>query len=123
MDCLFCKIASGDIPSKVIYEDDIVRVIMDINPNSNGHSLIIPKVHITDFEDMDEITLNHVNNASKIVKKRIYEALNPDGLVLTVNYGIVQEIKHYHLHLIPVYENKEGLVDIDEVYEQIIKTV
>ena len=50
MDCLFCKIIEGSIPSRTLYEDDIVKVIMDVNPNANGHVLVLPKKHITDFE-------------------------------------------------------------------------
>ena len=52
MDCLFCKITSGEIPSKTIYENEHVKAIMDINPTSNGHILIIPKKHVTDFTEM-----------------------------------------------------------------------
>ena len=53
MDCLFCKIIEGSIPSRTLYEDDIVKVIMDVNPNANGHVLVLPKKHITDFEELD----------------------------------------------------------------------
>ena len=121
MDCLFCKINSGEIPSKTIYEDEIVRVIMDINPTSNGHILIIPKKHITDFEKMDNNTLSHINNIAKEMKKVLYQTLNPSGLVLVVNYGIAQQIKHYHLHLIPAYEIKQELEDIDVIYNKIMQ--
>ena len=93
MDCIFCKINNGEIPSKTIYEDEIVRVMMDINPNSDGHTLIIPKKHITDFEEMDNETLAHINNTAKEIKKLLYKSLNPDGLVLVVNYGVAQQVK------------------------------
>src|SRR5574344_2792845 len=99
MDCLFCKIIENEIPSKTIYEAEQVKVIMDVNPTSNGHTLIIPKKHIVDFEEMDNETLSYINDTAKKVKKILYKALNPDGLVLLVNYGLPQEIKHYHLHL------------------------
>ena len=96
MDCLFCKITSGEIPSKTIYENEHLKAIMDINPTSNGHILIIPKKHVTDFTEMDNVTLGHINDAAKIVKEKLYNALNPDGLVLVVNYGLTQEVKEIY---------------------------
>ena len=121
MDCLFCKIVKGEIPSKTLYENDYVKVIMDINPNSNGHSLVIPKKHYTDFTEMDNEMLGHINDASKLIKEKIYKVLNPDGLSLHVNYGLYQAVKHYHLHLIPVYKEKEDIKDVDEVYNDLMK--
>lgn len=120
MDCLFCKIIEGNIPSKTLYEDEIVKVIMDINPNSNGHTLIIPKKHLTDFEEIDNDTLSHIHDVAKKIKNKLYATLKPHGLILTVNYGLPQLIKHYHLHLIPVYKPKQPVKDVDEVYQQII---
>ena len=119
MDCLFCKINAGLIPTKSLYEDEVVNVIMDINPTSNGHILIIPKKHFIDFENMNDETLIHINTIAKKMKINLYSALNPDGLVLCVNYGINQVIKHYHLHLTPVYKNKQVIKDIDIVYKEI----
>ena len=122
MDCIFCKIMKGELPSKTIYEDEIVKAIMDVNPNQNGHILIIPKKHITDFTEMDNETLSHINDIAKKIKELQYKALNPDGLVLIVNYGIPQKVKHYHLHLIPTYHTGNNKIrDIDEVYNQIMK--
>lgn len=120
MDCLFCKIMKGEVPSKTLFEDDIVKVIMDINPNSNGHVLIIPKKHITDFEEMDNETLGHINDVAKMMKKKIYDTLNPDGLLLHVNYGLAQVVKHYHLHLIPIYKEKQDIREVDEVYSKLL---
>lgn len=121
MDCLFCNIIAGKIPSKTIYEDQICKVIMDVNPNANGHILILPKKHITDFEEMDTETLSHIHEVAKEIKKMQYDALTPDGLVMVVNYGIAQQIKHYHLHLIPVYKNKQQLVSVDDTYSKIMQ--
>lgn len=121
MDCLFCNIIAGKIPSKTIYEDQICKVIMDVNPNANGHILILPKKHITDFEEMDTETLSHIHEVAKKIKKMQYDALNPDGLVMVVNYGIAQQIKHYHLHLIPAYKNKQQIVSVDDTYAKIMQ--
>ena len=116
MDCVFCKIIDGSIPSKTIFEDDFVKVIMDINPNSNGHLLVIPKKHYTDFLELDNEMLAHINDTARLMKEKIYHALNPDGLSLHVNYGLYQAVKHYHLHLIPVYKEKQELRSVDEIY-------
>ena len=93
---------------------------MDINPNSNGHSLVIPKKHYTDFTQMDNEMLGHINDAAKLIKEKIYNALNPNGLSLHVNYGLYQVVKHYHLHLIPVYQEKKELLPVEDIYNQIL---
>ena len=85
MDCLFCKIANGEIPSYKIYEDDIVLAFLDINPDSDGHTLIIPKKHFKDLDDIDDETLNHVNKIAKKLKKLLEEKLNCDGMSLLQN--------------------------------------
>ena len=121
MDCLFCNIIKGDVPSRTIYEDEIVRVILDAYPNAVGHTLILPKKHFTDFTEMDNETLGHINDIAKMMKERLYKAFNPDGIVLIVNYGKPQMIKHYHLHLIPTYADKQDPKSLDEVYDLLTK--
>ncbi len=74
-NCLFCKIVKGEIPSYTIYEDDIVKVFLDINPNSNGHCLIIPKEHFTNIEDIDKDTLAHINQTSQNLYPTLKEKL------------------------------------------------
>jgi len=123
MDCLFCKIIEGDIDSLTLYEDNAVKVIMDIKPNSNGHILIIPNRHIEDFMEIDATTVSHVYKVAKELKEYLYAALKPDGLILRVNYGNVQEIKHFHLHVIPVYEKEQPIYDVDAVYDKISKQI
>ena len=120
-DCLFCKINNGDIPSRKLYENDYVFVIMDLHPVSNGHLLIIPKKHFTDFTELDNKTLSHINETSKLMKDLIYKKLNAVGLKICINYGTAQEIKHYHMHLIPIYKNKETIKDLDETYNMLTK--
>ena len=117
MNCVFCKIINGEIPSYTIYEDDIVKVFLDINPNSNGHMLIIPKKHILDLDDMDNNTMCHFIEISIKMKKLLDEKLNIDGLTLIQNNGDVQEVKHYHLHLKPYYKNKQAKKDPKEIFE------
>jgi len=119
-DCIFCKIANGEIPSKTLYEDDIVKVYLDINPINTGHTLIIPKEHFKDLDDIKEETLNHIMKVAKKIKKELEEKLKCDGIQLVQNNGNVQEIKHYHLHLIPNYI-KDNDLSLDEVFELLTK--
>ena len=118
MDCIFCKIINGEIPSKKVYEDDLLIVIMDANPDSDGHMLVIPKKHYTDFTELDDDILLHINKVANKMKDLIYKKLNAIGIKLVNNYGVVQVVKHYHLHIIPVY--KETLNNsIDDVYDKL----
>ena len=126
MDCIFCKIANGEIPSLKIYEDDVVFAFLDINPDSDGHTLIIPKKHFTDLDDIDLKTLESINKASKEIKKMLEEKLGCTGISLLQNNGSCQEVKHYHLHLKPYYKGKisiemikhsEVIRDVKEIYE------
>lgn len=126
MDCLFCKIVNGEIPCFKVYEDEYVFAFLDINPDSNGHTLLIPKKHYKDLDDIDAYTLNKLNEASKKVKKLLEEKLGCEGISLLQNNGFIQEVKHYHLHLKPSYKDfktvelikfKENIKDPKEVYE------
>ena len=118
MDCIFCKIISGSIPSYTIYEDDIVKVFLDINPDTNGHTLIIPKKHIVNLSDMDEATMNHMFKIAQKMKKLLEDKLHIDGLTLVQNNGCIQEVKHFHLHLKPYYKNNE-IDSVIDVYNKI----
>lgn len=116
MDCIFCKIVNGEIPSKKIYEDDIVIAFLDINPDSLGHTLIIPKKHYLDLDDIDDETLMHIMHVAKKLKKKIEEKLACDGLTLIQNNGDIQEVKHFHLHLKPFYKIKLDKT-LEETYQ------
>ena len=129
MDCLFCKIIEGSIPSKTIYEDELVKVFLDINPNTNGHCLIIPKKHIVTVKEVDSILTPHILEVEKKIYDLLKEKLNIKGLTIVQNNELGQDVKHYHVHLIPRYEddnwkmnfNQESLKDTDEVYQEIMK--
>ena len=118
-NCIFCKIASGEIPSKTIYEDDIVRVFLDINPIKTGHTLIVPKKHFTDLNDIDLETITHIVKVAKDIKLRLEEKLGANGIKLVQNNGCLQEVKHFHLHLIPDCNVKER--DLEEVFDLLTK--
>lgn len=118
MDCIFCKIINNDISSYKIYENDMVVCFLDINPLSSGHTLIIPKKHFKDISDIDSKYLSSINDATKYVYNLLMSKLGPDGIRIVQNNGICQEIKHYHVHLIPVYNDMLDM-DVEEVYNKI----
>lgn len=119
---IFCKIIAGEIPGKKIFEDDTVMVIMDVNPVSNGHCLVIPKVHYQDLYDIDIKNLNHILSIARDVSKILMEKLSCDGITLVQNNGSVQEVKHFHLHLIPKYEGKDKVdLSVDDVFHKIVE--
>ena len=115
-DCLFCKIIKGDIPSFKVYEDDMVFAFLDINPKSNGHTLIVPKKHFKDIHDIDSNTLNHIIETAKKLMGILEEKLACDGFTLAQNNGEVQEVKHFHLHVIPHY-SEEQVKNPEEIWE------
>lgn len=119
MDCLFCKIGAGEIPSYTVYEDEIVRIFLDIHPDSNGHLLIIPKNHTLDMESIDEKTLNHIFKMAKEYIRNLKRILGADGVTLIQNNGMIQEVKHFHLHLKPYYQKPQKIMPIEEVYNKL----
>ena len=102
-DCIFCKIVKKEISCFKVYEDDRVLAFEDINPISEGHTLIIPKNHATNLWEITEEDLTAVQLAAKKIIKGIKDALNPTGVAaLQLNgKGANQVVMHYHLHLIP----------------------
>ncbi len=105
-NCIFCKIAAGEIPSKTIYEDVDFRVILDISPASNGHALIIPKEHYADIYGLPDDLAGKVMVLAKKLAAHMTEALGCDGFNLVQNNGEVagQTVFHFHMHLIPRYQ-------------------
>lgn len=118
MDCIFCKIINNQIPSYKIYEDDNILVILDINPKSNGHMLVIPKKHYKDMLEIDEDIINNMHKAILQMHKLLVDKLNIDGLTIVQNNGLGQDIKHYHIHLVPTYNNKVDM-SIEEVFDKL----
>ena len=104
-DCIFCKIANGEIPSATVYEDSICRVILDVNPAHKGHALIIPKEHFDNIYSMDAETAAKIFTIATEVAKAQKAELNPDGLNILQNNGEAagQTVFHFHMHLVPRY--------------------
>lgn len=105
-DCIFCKIARGEIPSKTIYEDDKFRVILDLGPIARGHALILPKEHSANIYELPDETAAAVFVLGKKMAGIMKEKLKCDGLNLMQNNGETagQTVNHFHLHVIPRYE-------------------
>lgn len=108
-NCIFCKIAAGDIPSATIYEDADFRVILDIEPASKGHALILPKEHYANLYELpDELASKAMIVAKKVIA-RMTEVTGCAGYNVLQNNGVAagQTVFHYHMHLIPRYENDD----------------
>jgi len=129
-NCIFCKIIKGELSSKTIYEDEIIKVVMDINPNTNGHLLVLPKIHYENILDIKEEVVMH---SFRVIRDTLYpllkEKLNCQGLTIAENNFLGQDIKHFHIHLIPRYPKdsagfvykKDKLNDLEEIFKTLTK--
>ena len=108
MDCLFCSIATGDIPSTKVYEDDLTYAFMDISPASEGHLIVVPKRHSRDILEIGAEDLHAVLDTGQKLARRVTEVLGADGVNLLNNRGehAWQTVFHFHLHVIPRYADK-----------------
>ncbi len=106
-DCIFCKIAAGEIPSKTLYEDGDFRVILDVGPATKGHALILPKDHAANFYELSDETVAKTFILAKKMAGILKEKLHCDGLNLVQNNGEAagQTVMHFHLHVIPRYKD------------------
>lgn len=106
-NCIFCKIAAGEIPSKTIYEDDDFRVILDLGPATKGHALILPKDHYKNLYELPDDVAAKVMQLAKEMAIVMTDKLHADGFNLVQNNNEVagQTVFHFHMHLIPRYEN------------------
>lgn len=106
-NCIFCKIANGEIPSKTLYEDEEFRVILDLAPATRGHALILPKSHFKNLYELPEETAGKAMKLAKKMAAAMTEKLDCDGFNVVQNNNEVagQTVFHFHMHLIPRYEN------------------
>ena len=106
-DCIFCKLANGDIPTRTLYEDSDFRVFMDASPATKGHCLIVPKQHFDNLETIDDEVSAKIMPLARKIMKLLKEKLNCKGLNLVQNNGELagQTVFHFHMHVIPRYED------------------
>ena len=113
-DCIFCRIANGDIGSNTVYEDEDFRVILDLNPGSRGHMLILPKEHADDLFELSDDYCEKLMLVARKVALAAKEALGAQGINLVQNNGEAagQTVKHFHMHIIPRYDGDDrGMVN------------
>lgn len=132
-NCIFCKIANGDISSKTLYEDEQFRVILDLGPATKGHALILPKNHYANIYELPEDVAGDVMKLAKKMATTMTDKLGADGFNLVQNNGEIagQTVFHYHLHLIPRYKEDGQKIgwnpqsptqeDLEAIKEQITK--
>jgi histidine triad (HIT) family protein len=106
-DCLFCGIVAGDVPAQIVDSDEKTVAFMDINPATRGHALVVPRRHSTDLMDVPEDDLARTMAAARRLARRMDETLEPDGfnILNACRPAAWQTIFHYHLHVIPRYED------------------
>ena len=127
-NCIFCKIAAGEIPSTTIYEDEDFRVILDIEPASKGHALILPKEHYANLYELDDALASKALVVAKKVIVQMTEVLGCDGYNVLQNNGAAagQTVFHFHMHLIPRYKEDDVKIGwklgklTDEVRQEIV---
>lgn len=117
MDCVFCKIVNGEFSSYKIYEDNDIMAFLDINPQKPGHTLIIPKKHTLDLTTIDDDILVKILDKAKDIGNLLIEKMNACGFTLIQNNGISQDVKHFHLHVIPNY-NKKIELNLEETHKK-----
>lgn len=103
VNCIFCKIVRGDIPSLKVYEDDYILAFLDISPVSFGHVLVIPKIHSRNLDDVDDLMLSYLMRGVKRIGQALKRGLGVDGYNVIINNGSVagQLIDHCHIHVVP----------------------
>ena len=106
-DCIFCKIAAGELPAQIVDEDERTIAFMDINPATRGHLLVIPRRHSRDLEEVDPEDLAAVALTAQRMARRVFERLDADGVNLlnSCRAAAWQTVFHFHIHVIPRYED------------------
>lgn len=112
-NCIFCKIASGIIPSATVYEDDDFRAILDIAPAHKGHTIILPKKHADNLFELDEATAAKLMPVAKKVAVSLKKVTSCDGVNILQNNGTAagQSVFHLHVHVIPRFEG-DGILPV-----------
>lgn len=110
--CIFCSIVNKEIPCQKVYEDENVLAFLDINPTAVGHTLVIPKTHYESFLDCPKEVRDQVFEVANKIANKMMETLGCDGINLLSNMkeAAGQSVHHFHVHLIPRYENKDAVV-------------
>ena len=111
-NCIFCKLANGEIPTNKIYEDDLFTVILDADPVSKGHALILPKNHYANIFELGDEEASKIFTLAKKLATHMKDVLHCDGFNILQNNGETagQTVFHYHMHLIPRYKGGNEMI-------------
>ena len=111
MNCIFCKIINGEIPCYKVYEDEKVLAFLDISQASKGHTLIVPKTHFANMLECDEETVAYMYKIANKLGNQIINSLGAKGMNILTNVNEVagQTVKHFHIHLLPRYNDEDGV--------------
>src|SRR3990167_7294111 len=136
MNCLFCKIVNGEIPSEKVYEDEVSLAFLDIHPMAPGHTILVPRVHAENILDLPEMVVGPLFLAVKKITGALSSALQPHGFTIGINHGKVsgQAIDHLHIHVIPRFNEDGGgslhsivnnppEVPLEEIKKKILKVI
>ncbi|HDR7792890.1 TPA: HIT family protein [Bacillus luti] len=106
MECLGCKLAKEEEKIYIIYEDEYVTCFLDHEPFYIGHTLIVPKQHVVEVDELDDVVAKAIMDAAKLITKAIKALYKPDGVTICQNGGIFNELTHYHMHVVPRYKER-----------------
>ncbi|MFB1051455.1 HIT family protein [Paraliobacillus sp. JSM ZJ581] len=106
MKCLGCRLANKVQPTNIVYENNYVTCFLDYASFNEGHTLILPKQHFVDVDELDKETASAIMSASILLSKALKKLYKPDGITFTQNGGIFNELIHYHMHVVPRYKNQ-----------------
>ena len=106
MECLGCKLANKEEKIYKVYENEYVTCFLDHAPFYPGHILIVPKHHVVEVDELDDVVAKSIMDASKLIVKAIKSLYKPDGVTICQNGGIFNELTHYHMHVVPRYKER-----------------
>ena len=126
--CIFCKIINNEIPSAKVYEDDKILAFLDINPVTDGHTLIIPKQHYENMENTPDELAAHIFQTAKKLMPKIKQAMRADFICVSV---VGLDVPHFHVHLVPRRHDdglanfwptkKYGVGEMEKIKSEIVK--
>ena len=124
---MFCKIIRNEVSSYTLYEDDLFKVFLDINPSTNGDCLIVPKKHILNIYDIDIEIFSHLIDVERKIFSLLKKRLKCTGMTIIQNNEYGQEVKHFHVHMTPRYKDDKlkhvydanNLISLDKIYKKI----
>ncbi|MBM6618037.1 HIT family protein [Bacillus suaedaesalsae] len=104
--CLGCQLATKELPLHVVYENERICCFLDHDPYNEGHTLILPKAHVSEVDELDEETAIEIMKMSMVIAKALKQLYKPDGITINQNNGIFNELSHYHMHVVSRFSDR-----------------